>query len=112
MATKNNLTTAGLRARNTITTDTAIFPGGERIVTREEAMLEVQITRTVTWTEEIPFSTQKTQSSEYAFGTTHTVQEGENGIRTITAENVYDTEGNLLEQTIVSSEVTKAPVNR
>ena len=112
IATKNNLTTAELCELNNITTDTAIFPGDELIVTREEAMLEVQITRTVTWTEEIPFSTQKTQSSEYAFGTTHTVQEGENGIRTITAENVYDTEGNLLEQTIVSSEVTKEPVNR
>lgn len=112
IATKNNLTTAELCDLNGITTDTAIFPGDELIVTREEAMLEVQITRTVTWTEEIPFSTEKTQSSEYAFGTTHTVQEGENGVRTITAQNVYDTEGNLLEQTIVSSEVTKEPVNR
>lgn len=112
IATKNNLTTAELCELNGITTDTAIFPGDELIVTREEAMLEVQITRTVTWTEEIPFSTEKTQSSEYAFGTTHTVQEGENGIRTITAQNVYDTEGNLLEQTIISSEVTKEPVNR
>ena len=75
-------------------------------------MLEVQITRTVSWTEEIPFSTKQTQSSEYAFGTTRTVQEGENGVRTITAQNLYDTDGNLLNQTILSSEITKEPVDR
>ena len=112
IATKNNLTTAELCELNGITTETAIFPGDELIVTREEAMLEVQITKTVTWTEEIPFTTQKTQSSEYAFGTTHVVQEGENGIRTITAQNVYSTDGTLLEQTITSSEITKEPVTK
>ena len=112
IATKNNLTTAELCELNGITPDTAIFPGDELIVTREEAMLEVQITRTVTWTEEIPFSTKQTQSSDYAFGTTRTVQEGENGVRTITAQNVYATDGTMLSQTILSSEVTKAPVDR
>ena len=112
IATKNNLTTAELCELNGITPDTAIYPGDELIVTREEAMLEVHITKNVTWTEEIPFTTEKTQSSDYAYGTTHTVQEGENGVRTITAQNVYDTEGNLLSQTITSSEVTKEPVTR
>ena len=112
IATKNNLTTAELCELNGITPDTAIFPGDELIVTREETMLEVQITRTVTWTEEIPFSTKQTQSSDYAFGTTRTVQEGENGVRTITAQNVYATDGTMLSQTILSSEVTKAPVDR
>ena len=112
IAAKNNLTTAELCELNGITTDTAIFPGDELIVTREEAMLEVQITRTVSWTEEIPFSTKQTQSSDYAFGTTRTVQEGENGVRTITAENVYATDGTMLSQTILSSEITKEPVDR
>ncbi len=112
IATKNNLTTAELCELNGITVDTAIFPGDELVVTREEAMLEVQIARIVTWTEEIAFSTVQTQSSEYSFGTTHVVQEGEPGIRSITAQNIYDTEGHLLEQTILSSEVVKEPVNR
>ena len=112
IAAKNNLTTAELCELNGITTDTAIFPGDELIVTREEAMLEVQITRTVSWTEEVPFSTKQTQSSDYAFGTTRTVQEGENGVRTITAENVYATDGTMLSQTILSSEITKEPVDR
>ena len=112
IATKNNLTTAELCALNGIDTDTAIFPGDELIVTREEAMLEVQITRTVTWNDDIPFTTKQTQSSEYSFGTTRTVQEGENGVRTITAQNLYDTDGNLLQQTIISSQVTKEPVQR
>ena len=112
IATKNNLTTAELCELNGITPDTAIYPGDELIVTREEAMLEVHITKNVTWTEEIPFTTEKTQSSDYAYGTTHTVQQGENGVRTITAQNVYDTQGNLLSQTITSSEVTKEPVTQ
>ena len=112
IATKNNLTTAELCELNGITPDAAIFPGDELIVTREEAMLEVQITRTVTWTEEIPFATKQTQSSDYNFGTTHTVQEGEPGVRTITAENLYSTDGTLLEQTIVRNEVTLEPVDR
>ena len=105
-------TTAELCELNGITTDAAIFPGDELIVTREEAMLEVQITRTVSWTEEIPFATKQTQSSEYSFGTTRTVQEGESGVRTITAENLYATDGTLLSQTILRSEVTKEPVDR
>ncbi len=115
IASKTNLTMAELCALNTdigLSADSAIFPGDELIITREEAVLEVQITRTETVTEEIPFSTERTSSSEYAFGTTRTIQEGEPGIRSITYQNVYNTDGELLEQAIVSSEVVKEPVSR
>ena len=115
IASKNDLTVAELCALNTdigLSIDSAIFPGDSLIVTGEEAMLEVRITRQVTWEEEIPFTTEKTSSSDYAFGTTRTIQEGEAGIRSITAQNVYDAEGVLLEQQILSTEVVKEPVTR
>ena len=115
IASKNNLTVAELCALNTdigLNIDSAIFPGDQIIVTKEEAVLEIRITRTVTWEEEIPFTTEKSSSSDYAFGTTKTIQEGEPGIRSITAQNVYDENGVLLEQQILSSEVVKEAVHR
>ncbi len=43
---------------------------------------------------------------------TRTTQEGENGLRNVTMRNVYDTNGTLLEQTILSTETIKEPVNK
>ena len=45
-------------------------------------------------------------------GTTKTLQEGENGLRRVTMQNVYDTNGVLLEQTILSTETIREPVNK
>ena len=43
---------------------------------------------------------------------TSNTQEGENGLRNVTMRNVYDTNGTLLEQTILSTETIKEPVNK
>ena len=43
---------------------------------------------------------------------TRTTQEGENGLRYVKMRNVYDTNGTLLEQTILSTETIKEPVNK
>jgi murein DD-endopeptidase MepM/ murein hydrolase activator NlpD len=113
IASKNGLTVSELCALNTdigLENGSTLLPGDELIVTKEEAVLEVHISRTVTWQEEIPYTTEKSTSSSYNYGTTKTIQEGENGIRSVTAEDVYDTEGNLLERTIVRTEVVKEPV--
>ena len=115
IASKNGLTVSELCALNTdieLSVDSAIFPGDELIVTKEEAMLEVRVNRVVNWEESIPFTTERTSSSEYAFGTTKTVQEGEEGVRSVTALNTYDADGVLLEQEILSTEVVKEPVPR
>ena len=118
IAQKNGLTVKELCAQNTnfngapLEQDSSIRPGDELIITKEEAMLEVRITKTVTWQEEIEYTTETTKSNEYTVGTTKVLQEGENGIREVTAKNVYDTEGNLLEQTIINTTTIKEPVTK
>ena len=56
--------------------------------------------------------TETTQSNEYTKGTTKSLLEGENGLRRVTMQNVYDTNGVLLEQTILSTETIREPVNK
>ena len=118
IAQKNDLTFRELCALNTnfkgapLAEDSNIQEGDQLIVTKQEALLEVRITKVETREEEIPFSTETTQSNEYTKGTTKTLQEGENGLRRVTMQNVYDANGVLLEQTILSTETIREPVNK
>ena len=79
-------------------------------VTKQEATLEVRITKIETWQEEIPYASETPKSNEYNVGTKKTTQAGENGIRRVTAQRVYDTNGTQLSQQILSTEVIKEPV--
>ncbi len=113
IASKNGLTVSELCALNTdigLDTNSLLLPGNSLVVTKEEARLEVWITHTVVWQEEIPYTTEKSTSGDYAYGTVRTVQKGENGVRSITAEDTYDTSGVLLERDILRSEVVREPV--
>ena len=116
IAQKNDLTFKELCALNTnfkgaaLTETSNIQEGDQLIVTKEEATLEVRITKIETRQEEIPFTTETTQSNEYTKGTTKTLQEGENGLRMVTLQNVYDTNGTLLEQTVLSTQTIKEAV--
>ena len=118
IAQKNDLTFKELSALNTnfkgapLTETSNIQEGDELIVTKEEATLEVRITKVETRQEEIPYSTETTESKDLNKGVTRTTQEGENGLRNVTMRNVYDTNGALLEQTILSTETVKEPVNK
>ena len=118
IAQKNDLTFKELSALNTnfkgapLTETSNIQEGDELIVTKEEATLEVRITKVETRQEEIPYSTETTESKDLNKGVTRTTQEGENGLRNVTMRNVYDTNGTLLEQTILSTETIKEPVNK
>ena len=116
IAQKNDLTFRELCDLNTnfkgaaLTESSNIQAGDELIVTKQEAMLEVRITKIETWQEEIPYTTETTKSNEYNVGTKKTTQAGENGIRSVTAQRVYDTNGTQLSQQILSTEVIKEPV--
>ena len=118
IAQKNDLTFKELCALNTnfkgapLTETSNIQEGDELIVTKQEATLEVRITKVETRQEEIPYSTETTESKDLNKGVTRTTQEGENGLRNVTMRNVYDTNGTLLEQTILSTETIKEPVNK
>lgn len=92
IAQKNDLTFRELCALNTnfkgaaLTEGSNIQEGDTLIVTKEEATLEVRITKIETRQEEVPFTTETTQSNEYTKGTTKTLQEGENGLRLVTLQ--------------------------
>ena len=116
IAQKNDLTFRELCELNTnfkgaaLTETSNIQAGDELIVTKQEATLEVRITKIETWQEEIPYASETTKSNEYNVGTKKTTQAGENGIRSVTAQRVYDTNGTQLSQQILSTEVIKEPV--
>ena len=116
IAQKNDLTFRELCDLNTnfkgaaLTESSNIQAGDELIVTKQEAMLEVRITKIETWQEEIPYTTETTKSSEYTVGTKKTTQTGENGIRSVTAQRVYNTDGVQLSQQILETTVIKEPV--
>ncbi len=99
---KNDLTFRELCDLNTnfkgaaLTETSNIQAGDELIVTKQEATLEVRITKIETWQEEIPYASETTKSNEYNVGTKKTTQAGENGIRSVTAQRVYDTNGTQL----------------
>lgn len=118
IAHKNDLTFRELCALNTnfkgepLNEKSSIREGDELIVTKEEAALEVRITRIETREEEVAFAIETTKSNEYTKGTTKVLQEGQNGLRRVTFQNVYDTNNVLVEQTILSTEVIKEPVNK
>ena len=116
IAQKNDLTFRELCELNmnfkgaALTETSNIQAGDELIVTKQEATLEVRITKIETWQEEIPYASETTKSNEYNVGTKKTTQAGENGIRSVTAQRVYDTNGTQLSQQILSTEVIKEPV--
>ena len=116
IAQKNDLTFRELCELNTnfkgapLNEKSNIQAGDELIVTKQEATLEVRITKIETWQEEIPYASETTKSNEYNVGTKKTTQAGENGIRSVTAQRVYDTNGTQLSQQILSTEVIKEPV--
>ena len=118
IAHKNDLTFRELCALNTnfkggpLNEKSNIREGDELIVTKEGAALEVRITRIETREEEVAFAIETTKSNEYTKGTTKVLQEGQNGLRRVTFQNVYDTNNVLVEQTILSTEVIKEPVNK
>ena len=119
IAQKNGLTVKELCEMNTgftangengLTQDSKILPGDALTVVREEETLEVRITKVESWEEEIAYTTETTKSKELNSGTKRVTQKGENGIRTVTAQRVYDANGNQLSQQILSTVVTKEPV--
>ena len=116
IAQKNDLTFRELCDLNTnfkgaaLTETSNIQAGDELIVTKQEATLEVRITKIETWQEKIPYTTETTKSSEYTVGTKKTTQTGENGIRSVTAQRVYNTDGVQLSQQILETTVIKEPV--
>jgi murein DD-endopeptidase MepM/ murein hydrolase activator NlpD len=111
IASKNGLTMSELYALNPgLTEKSKLFPGDTLIVQKEEAVLEVRIVKKIEYNEEIPFSTETTESSDYAYGTKKTIQAGANGLQAVTAQVTYDADGNTLNTEILDKTVLQEPV--
>ena len=68
-------------------------------------------TKTTTATESIPFKTVKKNDSSLEKGKTKVIQEGKNGVRTITYKETY-TNGKLTKKEQTGSKVTTQPVDK
>ena len=62
--------------------------------------------------EELEYITKYRNNSELYIGTTKIVQEGKNGIQTITFKKNYDSDGNLINEEQVNCRVTKSSIDK
>ena len=62
--------------------------------------------------EELEYITKYRNNSELYIGTTKIVQEGKNGIQTITLKKNYDSDGNLINEEQVNCRVTKSSIDK
>ena len=81
----------------------AIEMGADCIIVCEGAAVSMTIKK---------IAQERGKSNEYTKGTTKVLQEGENGLRRVTLQNVYDTKNILVDQSVLSTEVIKEPVNK
>ena len=99
-----------LKALNPTLSD-AVAQGQKVVVQRSNPVLQVQSVRVIEYDEAIPFSAEKVEDASQYVGYKKVKTEGRDGVKRVTAEVVYQ-DGEEQSRTILSEEVTKAPVNR
>ncbi len=113
IASKNGLTMNQLYDLNPgLTEKSALFPGDTVVVQKQEAVLEVRVLKTVVEQETIPFDTTTSESADYAFGTTKTIQDGADGLQNVTYQYTYDASGNTLDVEVLNKDVILEPVTK
>ncbi len=110
IAAKTDMTLDELRALNPGFDDN-IFPDVEVLIQKAQPYLRVQVVRTVQYTETIDYTTKKVEDSSQYIGYQSVRTEGQEGERLVTAEVTY-LDGLEQSRTILSSEVTKEPVEK
>ncbi len=84
--------------------------GQQLLVTKAVPVLSVQVTRTISYQQEIPYETETTNSSLYLQGTNKVTREGQNGLADVTARATY-INGVEVSRTVISSTTVQEPVN-
>lgn len=110
IAAKFGLSVAELNAMNTDKMDN-LYVGTVLTVASEQNYLGVQVTKQITYEQEIPYETVKENSSSYTVGTQRVAVKGQNGTANVTA-NVTYVDGIEVARDIVSSETIKEPVTQ
>lgn len=115
VADANRISVSELKKLNPdieIDSKSTTFSEGQMLTVAEGgSFLPVQVTRTETYTEEVPYSTKTTKSADYMKGTTKTVKAGENGKNQVTAKVSY-VDGSEVSREVLSTKVLSEPVTR
>lgn len=112
MAARNDLTLAQFYEMNggEAEVNSRMFPGQQFLIRQSVDFLNVKTIVRRTYQEEIPFQTNTTESGDYAWGTTRTVQEGVNGLDEVTSD--FITIGGVTSEQEISRVTLSAPVTR
>ena len=108
IADKNGIPYSEFKALNPGIEETCLI-GQETLIATEKPFLSVKVVREETYTEDIAYDTETTDDNSQYVGYTKTVQEGQNGVREITASVEY-IDGYESSREILSSEVLQEPV--
>lgn len=111
IARKLDMTLSDLRAMNPSLKGDMIYDGQSLTVQRPQPFLRVKVVRTIQYTEEIPFSTEKVKNDKKSVTYEKVKTAGVKGSQTVTAEVTY-VDGVEQSRNILSIDVTKNAVNK
>ena len=111
IARKLDMTISDLRAMNTTIQNDTIYAGQTLIVQRPQPFLRVKVVRTISYTEVIPFGTEKIQNPNQPVTYQKVKTAGVNGSQQVTAEVTYvdgvEQSRNILSIDVIKNAVTK-----
>ncbi|MBP3389057.1 MAG: M23 family metallopeptidase [Clostridia bacterium] len=112
IARKHDMTLSELLALNPQVKDAeSIHIGDKLMIQRAQPYLQVQVVRTITYEEEIPYKTTKVKDSSKYVTYEYVRSSGKNGVQKVTAEVVL-LDGVEQSRKVISTKVTKQPTDR
>ena len=110
IAAKNGITLDELKAMNP-GVDVSLFPGDELLIANSVPYLGVKVTETIRYEEELEYEITQRTDPDHDIGYYQIVQQGEKGVREVTAEIVM-TDGVETDRNILNTTIVKEPVNQ
>ena len=110
IAAKNGITLDELKAMNP-GVDVSLFPGDELLIANSVPYLGVRVTETIRYEEELEYEITQRTDPDHDIGYYQVVQQGEKGVREVTAEIIM-TDGIETDRNILNTTIVKEPVNQ
>lgn len=111
IAQSQGMKVSELQALNPNVVPERMAPGLKLTVKAATPVISVQVTRKVSYTENIPYTTITRKNANLGRGKTQVAQQGSAGAAAVTAQ-VVTVNGDETDRTIISRAVTKQPVNK
>lgn len=89
----------------------SLFPGDELLIANSVPYLGVKVTETIRYEEELEYEITQRTDPDHDIGYYQIVQQGEKGVREVTAEIVM-TDGVETDRNILNTTIVKEPVNQ